>query len=139
MFFFVQRVFAREHMDDFACGRRHRASLALHIVDILFANFARRERHDSLETVGADVLAGNAHVDITDIDSRRVFDYLDRLLEGFHHRVKFVRILEREIAAFHNTDIFAFRNAYEQVQLRSPDIKTEDVFFFSLFLFTVIH
>ena len=78
-------------------------------------------------------------VDIADIDSRRVFDYLDRLLEGFHHRVKFVRILEREIAAFHNTDIFAFRNAYEQVQLRSPDVKTEDVFFFSLFLFTVIH
>ena len=85
------------------------------------------------------MLAGNAHVDIADIDASRILDYLDRLLDRIHHRVKFVRILEREIAAFHNTDIFAFRNAYEKVQLRSPDIETKDVFLFSLFLFTVIH
>ena len=85
------------------------------------------------------MLTGNTHIDIVHIDTGRIFNDLDCLLQGFHDRVKIIRILQRKVSAFHNANVFTFGNTYEQVYLRSPNVKAKDVFVFFLVQFIVIH
>ena len=139
MRFIVQVVFAREDVNDFAGLGRQGTRLLCHILDVFFANFAHGERHDSLGVQGTHVLTRNAHVHIVHIDASRIFNDLDSLLQCFHYRIEFVGILEREIAAFHNANVFTFGNTHEQVYLRFTNVKAKDVFVFSFVLFIVIH
>ena len=61
----------------------------------------------------ADLATQVCEVEVAHIDTCRRFQHMDGLLQRFHDGIVFIGRFQREIATFHNSDRFAFRDADE--------------------------